>query len=144
MNLPLCEHIKLGGGRCGSPALRDQKYCHYHAATHRAIPNMNVFLKLWDCDPQQEPYGKYQFPYLEDFEAIQIGFTQFIHAVSQGLLNAKEGALILGALQGASRNLRHAENLMAKAARDAPGKKPPASVASAGARSQSLVGSGTP
>src|ERR1700678_2774096 len=125
MNLSLCEHVKLGGDRCGAPALRDQKYCHHHAATHRVIPHMNIFLKLWDGDHTEEPPYKYNFPYLEDFESIQIGFTQFIHAVSQGLLNPKEGALILGALKGAAINLRHTESLMAETAKFPAARKPP-------------------
>ena len=26
-----CEHVKVNGTQCGSPALRDQPYCYFHA-----------------------------------------------------------------------------------------------------------------
>jgi hypothetical protein len=25
-----CQHIRVDGRQCGSPALRDEKYCSYH------------------------------------------------------------------------------------------------------------------
>src|SRR5277367_387106 len=28
---PECRHIKTSGGKCASPALRDQPWCYYHA-----------------------------------------------------------------------------------------------------------------
>ena len=43
MGLAICQHVKLGGRRrCGSPAMRGQDYCYFHAGGHRAIPSVNL------------------------------------------------------------------------------------------------------
>ena len=47
MTILICHHIKLGGGRCGSPALRGQRYCYFHAPSHSTIPTLN----LWPEEP---------------------------------------------------------------------------------------------
>lgn len=33
--IPICEHIKDDGARCGSPALRGQTLCYYHDRDYR-------------------------------------------------------------------------------------------------------------
>src|SRR5262252_3514638 len=32
-----CRHTMPGGERCGSPAMRDERYCYYHHQTHHPI-----------------------------------------------------------------------------------------------------------
>ena len=29
-----CRHIKVNGTQCGSPALREEKYCYFHMRWH--------------------------------------------------------------------------------------------------------------
>ena len=29
-----CQHIKVNGTQCGSPSLRECKYCYYHIRYH--------------------------------------------------------------------------------------------------------------
>jgi hypothetical protein len=125
--LPICEHIKIGGLRCGSPALRDQKYCHHHAGVRRLVPRTHVFLPATPA-MEIDPTYPYQLPYLEDFEALQIGYMQFIRGVADDRLDPRRAKLILDALKSAGANLRHKDRLMARAAELSVRRKPPATV----------------
>ena len=46
MDVAICQHIKVGRGRCGSPALRGEHYCYFHAGAHRVIPSVNLWPRL--------------------------------------------------------------------------------------------------
>ncbi len=44
-----CRHIKLSGGKCGSPALRGKPYCYFHSRMkehakrlHRKYPSNGI------------------------------------------------------------------------------------------------------
>jgi len=139
MDLQLCEHIKVGGTRCGSPALKDEKYCYYHIAVHRLVPRMNLFVDINNPYSAGQPGYDSMFPYPEDTAAIQIGFTQLIHGLSRGWIDHKRGRLILAALQGAAANLRHAEKLVAAGAKLAAGKKPSAAAGDKNASAKQLA-----
>ena len=127
MDFPICEHVKIGGVRCGAPALRDQKYCHHHAGVHRLVPRTHAFLP---ASPVMEidPTYPYELPYLEDFEALQIGYMQFIRGVVDKRIDPRPAKLVLEALKAVGTNLRHKDKLVAKAADLATRRKPPTSV----------------
>jgi hypothetical protein len=36
-NIPQCQHIKLNGVRCGSPALRGKDLCYFHNRHERHV-----------------------------------------------------------------------------------------------------------
>jgi hypothetical protein len=127
MDLPLCQHVKIGGARCGSPALRDQNYCHHYAGVHRLVPRTHVFLPNTPA-MEIDPTYPYQLPYLEDFEALQIGYMQFIGGVADNRIDSRRAKLILDALKAAGTNLRHKDKLLVRAAELATSRKPPASV----------------
>ena len=129
MDIPLCQHVKMSGGRCGSPALAGQEYCHFHAGMHRTVPHSNLFVRLWNPGHESHPSYRYELPYLEDAESIQIGFMQVIHGVAQELLDPRRAKLILSALHGAAANLRQMNAAIAP--NRAPAKKPPAGVTAA-------------
>jgi hypothetical protein len=106
MDLPICEHIKPGGARCGSPAVRDHTLCYHHAGLRKAVPTTNLFVFLANPHSEKDPYTQFELPYLEDPAAIQIGFMQLIHGVSQHRLEQWRARMILSALHGAAANLR--------------------------------------
>lgn len=82
-----CEHIKSNGVRCGSPALRDRRFCYFH---YNLIgPRVNVF------------------PLLEDGNAIQLELSEIIRLLLEQRIDTKRAAVMLYALQIASHNLRH-------------------------------------
>ena len=106
-SLAICEHIKPSGTGCGSPALRDQKFCYYHSKVRKTVPRNNLFVFLDNpgCK-ENDPYWAFEFPYLEDAEAVQIAFMQFIYGVSQHRMEEWRARMILSALHGAAANLR--------------------------------------
>jgi len=105
--LAICQHIKPSGERCGSPALRDEKFCYYHVKVRKTVPQNNLFVFLNNPGRKEnDPYNAYEFPYLEDPAALQIGFMQLIYAVSQGRIEQWRARMILSALHGAAANLR--------------------------------------
>ncbi len=126
MDFPICEHVKIGGARCGSPALRGQKYCHHHAGVYRLVPRTHVFLPATPA-MELDPTYPYQLPYLEDFEALQIGYMQFIRGVADNRIDPRRAKLVLEALKAAGTNLRHKDKLIARATEPAVRKKPSAS-----------------
>src|ERR1035437_9870649 len=106
-SLAICEHIKPSGTGCGSPALRDQKFCYYHSKVRKTVPKNNLFVFLDNpgCK-ENDPYWAFEFPYLEDAAAVQIAFMQFIYGVSQHRMEEWRARMILSALHGAAANLR--------------------------------------
>ncbi len=133
MSFPICEHIRIGGARCGSPALQDQKFCHYHAAVHRLVPRVNILTRIGAPLSELLPHAQHDFPYLEDAAAVQIGLTQLIHAISQDTIDHHRCRLMLSALQSAAANLRYAERLTASAQKATVPKKQAASAGRHGA-----------
>jgi hypothetical protein len=97
-HVPRCQHVKVNGVQCGSPALRNQAHCFFH---HRAEHE-----RLLACEPQD---GKrtFGFPLLEDANAIQVALMKVIQMLGSGTMDHKTASLMLYALQTASYNLRH-------------------------------------
>ena len=116
MDLTICRHIKMSGGRmsggrCGSPALRGQDYCYFHAGAHRTIPTVNLrpgssthALRHAQDRPSyaDQPGVSWRRRGLTgDALAIQLGLSRLIRGLWQGLLNARQGKIILAELHRA-------------------------------------------
>jgi hypothetical protein len=84
-----CEHIRISGQRCGSPALRDHKYCYFH-------------------DYSFNPANRYKggIPMIEDATSIQVGLLRVIRNLEEEPSSSKNYGLMLYALQTASANLK--------------------------------------
>jgi hypothetical protein len=144
MSIPTCEHIKPSGNRCGSPALKDQNVCYYHARLHLSLPVIrNMYIaENKHAEPGEYPVHNFPVPELEDAAAIQIGFMQALHGVANGRLDPRRAKLVLSALHGARMNLKSMERSLEACLRAANGsrKKPPASVRKPKSRAQAVVG----
>jgi hypothetical protein len=126
-SLAVCEHIRPSGTRCGMLALRDQKFCYYHAKVRKTVPRNNLFVFLANPGRKEnDPNEAFEFPYLEDAAAVQIGFMQFIYGVSQQRIEEWRARMILSALHGAAANLRQMDAATASCEKVA--KKTPKSV----------------
>jgi hypothetical protein len=91
-----CHHIKTSGVRCGSPALRDRRYCYYH---QRQRP---VMVDLGDEDkPLIVPW-----PVLEDAHSVQFAIRNVAIRLLDGTIGPKTAGLLFYALQIASSNLK--------------------------------------
>jgi len=130
MDVPLCQHVKPDGSRCGTPAIRNHKYCYHHTTVRKLVPKTTVH-GLLTSGTTGEPYVAFELPFLETPEAIQIGFMQLIHGVGTGLMEPKRARMILSALYGAAANLREMNKAAARAKaaqammkKPAPKKKP--------------------
>jgi hypothetical protein len=132
MEVPVCAYVKTGGGRCGSPAVKDHPYRYYHLRLRHHIPIAELFCDIGPITtPGQMPtIASWDFPLLDDRAAIQIGFMQVVYGVAHGHLNPKQARLVLGALNGASVNLKLMERAVAQLRKQerTEVKKPPASV----------------
>jgi hypothetical protein len=91
-----CQHIKVNGTQCGSPALRDSKHCYYHIRYHwpelEALPNNNEL--------------RISLPTLEDANSIQVALANVMERLVMQEIDHKTAALLLYALQTASMNLK--------------------------------------
>ncbi len=99
---------------------------------------MNILVRINGLLSDHLPNAKHDFPYLEDAAALQIGFSQLIHAVSQETIDHRRGRLILSALQSAAANLRYAEKLTKNLEKAEVPKKEPGGVGNARAKSRRL------
>jgi hypothetical protein len=84
-----CEHIRLSGERCGSPAMRGEKHCYFHD---------------YNFNPRYRFHGSIPLP--EDAASIQVGITRVIRMLEALPESPKNCALMLYALQTASSNLK--------------------------------------
>jgi hypothetical protein len=96
-----CQHIKVSGTRCGSPALRNKNFCFYHQQ-NRPWP-----VECYADDKYAT--GTITLPYFEDAHSIQNVIRQVVQMVMQKRIERKTASLLLYALQIASSNLKRME-----------------------------------
>jgi hypothetical protein len=93
-----CQHIKVNGTQCASPALRAEKYCYFHMRWHTT--RMSVLLK-------EREHWIAGLPTLEDANSIQVGLAEVMRLLVTKEIDSKTGALLLYAMQTASANMKH-------------------------------------
>lgn len=91
-----CQQIKINGTQCGSPSLRDTKYCYYHIRYH--WPELETL-------PDRAQWSTL-LPTLEDANSIQVSLAQIMERLVVQEVDHKTAALLLYALQTASMNLK--------------------------------------
>lgn len=94
-----CQHIKVNGVQCGSPALRRNRFCFFHKRFH------DERIRL-AADRARRTTGTFVLPVLEDANSIQIALMQVIRALLAHQIDHKTASLLLYALQTASSNLQ--------------------------------------
>jgi hypothetical protein len=95
-----CQHIKVNGVQCGSPALRRNRFCFFH----RKFQDERIKLAV---DRARHGAGTFTLPVLEDANSIQIALMQVMRLLLSHQIEPKTASLLLYALQTASGNLRH-------------------------------------
>jgi hypothetical protein len=95
-----CQHIKTNGTQCGSPALRNGKFCYHH---HESRPE-RVTVKGRDGKA-----SKILVPLFEDAHSIQVMVRQVVMLMLEDKIDDKKAGRVLYALQIASANLKHLE-----------------------------------
>jgi hypothetical protein len=99
-NVNRCQHLKVNGTQCGSPALRRRRLCFFHVR----------------CQEQRarimgSQFGQARFvvPLLEDANAVQLALMQVMQLLGSGQMEHRTAGLMLYALQTASVNLRNTD-----------------------------------
>ena len=93
-----CQHIKVNGMQCGSPALRDEKYCFFH---------MRWCQKSMEVDMNCNVRGTIKLQILEDANSIQVQLAEVMRLLVSNQIDHRTAALLLYALQTASVNQKH-------------------------------------
>lgn len=93
-----CHHIKTSGVRCGSPALRNRRYCYYHQRSRPLLLNFG--------DEGRAPQ-LFSLPPFEDAHSIQFTLRNVAHRLLDRTIGPKTAGLLLYALQIASSNLKN-------------------------------------
>ena len=91
-----CQHIKVNGTQCGSPSLRETRFCYYHIRYH--WPELEVL--------ENKLEFRLSLPTLEDANSIQISLAKVMEQLVMQEIDHKTAALMLYALQTASMNLK--------------------------------------
>src|ERR1700675_4597588 len=94
---PRCQHIKTSGTQCGSPAVRDQKFCHFHKECRAKV--VTISDKRSDSSPV-----KVLLPAFEDATSLQLTLRQVTELIMLNRIEPKQAGLLLYALQIASSN----------------------------------------
>jgi hypothetical protein len=97
-----CQHIKINGVQCGSPALRRNRFCFFHKRFH------DEHIRLATENARAcRGRATFNLPVLEDANSIQISLMQIMRLLLCRQIEHKTASLLLYALQTASGNLHH-------------------------------------
>src|SRR5271163_39288 len=97
-----CQHLKVNGAQCGSPALRRNRFCYFHKLHHEESIELNLDrLK----SARRSRRVTVELPVLEDANSIQVSLMQIMRLIIGGQIDGKTAGLLLYALQTASANL---------------------------------------
>ena len=93
-----CQHIKINGTQCGSPALRRRRRCFFHEGIRCEQRRIVADTSTKVC---------FAFPLLEDANSVQLGLMRVIQWLGSGQIEPRIAGLMLYALQTASYNLKN-------------------------------------
>jgi hypothetical protein len=96
-----CAHIMAEGVHCGSPAMRQNRFCYHHQRQREQL----LALRTDQARAADPPFA---LPLLEDAASIQLALTLVMRALAAGRLDPKKANLLLYSLQIATTNLRYA------------------------------------
>jgi hypothetical protein len=92
----ICAQRKANGDPCQSPALRGERFCHYHKVM--GLPKANI---------DNKPSGHAYLPVFEDAVSIQSAITEVCEMMLHRCIEPKEASILLYAMQVASTNMAH-------------------------------------
>ncbi len=116
MQYETCHHIHPNGAYCGSPSLRDHKYCYYH------LDERARRLRRARALRDNVPY-RLDIPALDNPYAVRNAISEIAQAIAAGQLEPLAAGKLLYAVQLAAANNRRIEQMEAKAAKEAAGSQ---------------------
>lgn len=90
---PRCQHLRLNGRRCGSPALRGESHCYFHN---------RIQYSALDAEDME-----HFLPFIEDTTSLQFALMRVMRMLVRGHVEYKRCALLLYSLQVACTNLKN-------------------------------------
>jgi hypothetical protein len=90
----ICAQRKHNGDPCQSPALRGERFCHYHKVMGK--PKVEI---------DNQPSGHTYLPVFEDAVSIQSAISDVCEMMLHRRIEAKEASILLYAMQVASTNM---------------------------------------
>jgi hypothetical protein len=116
MQYETCRHVKEDGAYCGSPALRERKYCYYH------LMQRGRRLRRARALRDNLPY-RLEIQSLDNLYAIRDAISDIAQALAAGQLESRTAGKLLYAIQQASTTNRRIEQMEAAAAKDRVGSR---------------------
>jgi hypothetical protein len=92
-----CQHIKVNGIQCGSPAKRNEMHCYFHEQCR--LMSREINMKFTE-------HGIIKLPTLEDANSIQLGLAEVMRLLVTHQIDHKIASLLLRALRIAAANLK--------------------------------------
>jgi hypothetical protein len=92
----ICAQRKTDGDPCQSPALRGERFCHFHKVM--GMPKVNI---------DNGPSGHTYLPVFEDAVSIQSAISDVCEMMLHRRIETKEASILLYAMQVASTNMAH-------------------------------------
>src|SRR6202795_3568758 len=92
-----CQHLRVNGTQCGSPALRKHRFCFFHKVWRQKRLQINTNIR--------REQGAVTLPVLEDANSIQVALMQVMRLLISAQIDHRTAGLLLYALQTASANL---------------------------------------
>src|SRR5213592_3308154 len=88
LNIPRCRHLKVNGTQCGSPALKDHRFCFFHQQWHERKLLIN-------SARARKARATISLPVLEDANAIQLSVMQIMQLLLlEGQIEQKTAGLL--------------------------------------------------
>jgi hypothetical protein len=115
----ICAQRKHNGDPCQSPALRGERFCHYHKVM--GIPKVEI---------DNAPSGHIYLPVFEDAVSIQSAISDVCEMMLHRRIEPKEASILLYAMQVASTNMAQLNGDKALRIPKTQKKKPPTNPAS--------------
>ena len=112
MQYETCRHVKEDGIYCGSPALRDRKYCYYH------LMQRGRRLRRARALRDNLPY-RLEIQSLDNLYAVRTALTEIVQAVAAGQLEALSAGKMLYGIQQVTAINRRIEQMEAAAVENA-------------------------
>jgi hypothetical protein len=81
-NVPRCQHVKVNGTQCGSPALRSRRHCFFHDRIRREQAKIAA---------NASSPRRFELPLLEDANSVQVALMKVIQILASELIYALPG-----------------------------------------------------
>jgi hypothetical protein len=92
-----CQHIKVNGIQCGSPAKRHERHCFFHEQCRLMSREINM---------KFSEHGIIKLPTLEDANSIQLGLAEVMRLLVTQQIDHRTASLLLRALRTAAANVK--------------------------------------